>query len=339
MANEIPAVSVIVPLYNVEKYIAETLNSVLGQTLKNFEMIVVDDCSTDKSCEIVESFIPKFDGRLKLIHMKKNSGCAGLPRNKGVEFSRGKYIYFLDSDDVITVNSLETFYKIAEYYQADILLAKKYFISKGIGKNFLKQAVLVGDLTDTTVKLLTDNLAVRLNIWGKNYFEVSPGLKFSRRDFLVENEIKFLPIMQEDSYWTFELICLAKKVILLPHVFYFVRRSDSNSLSTQALNLNFTTKSIHNKLDRIINGLKHVDEFMGGLEFFQKNPAYRYAVINQLVIQNMSWMLNSYGRFSPMQIYEKIVEALKNEAGNFDVLISCLMINSMNMVRILSGKK
>lgn len=338
MANEIPAVSVIIPMYNVEKYIAETLNSVLGQTLKNFELIVVDDCSTDKSCEIVESFIPKFDGRLKLIHMKKNSGGPSLPRNKGLEFSRGKYVFFMDNDDVILVNALENFFKIAEQTQADILYCKKYLTSMGVGKNFVKSSMLVGNIKDVTVNLVTEDLNWRLQAWGKNFFEVYPWLKFVRRDFLIENEIKFLPVVQEDSYWTFELLCLAKKIILVPHLFYIYRRYQEQT-SMEAFDFNLNAKGVHKKIDRIINGLKHVDEFMGGLEFFQKNPAYRYAVVNHIMLQNMSWMLNSYGRFSPMQIYEKIVEALKNEAGNFDVLISCLMINSMNMVRILSGKK
>ena len=86
MAN-VPEVSIIIPLYNAEKYIAECLESVLAQTFKNFEVIIVDDCSTDNSCTIVESYIPKFSGRLKLYHMEKNSGSGALARNKGLKLS------------------------------------------------------------------------------------------------------------------------------------------------------------------------------------------------------------------------------------------------------------
>ena len=72
MTNKIPDVSVIIPMYNAEKYITETLNSVLEQTFQNFEVLVVDDCSTDKSSKIVENFISKIEGkRIKLIRMKK----------------------------------------------------------------------------------------------------------------------------------------------------------------------------------------------------------------------------------------------------------------------------
>ena len=69
-----PAVSVVIPMYNVEKYVRDCLDSLLAQTLKNFEVIVVDDCSTDSSPAIVQSYAEKFGGRLKLVHMKKKHG-------------------------------------------------------------------------------------------------------------------------------------------------------------------------------------------------------------------------------------------------------------------------
>ena len=75
-------VSVIVPIYNVEQYLKRAVNSLLAQTLKNFEVIIVDDCSTDNSISVVESYIPKFNGRLHLEKTKKNSGGCAIPRNE-----------------------------------------------------------------------------------------------------------------------------------------------------------------------------------------------------------------------------------------------------------------
>ena len=92
-----PAVSIIIPMFNADKYIAECLNSLLAQTLQNLEVIVVDDCSTDSSHALVESYIPKFGGRLKLSRMKKNSGSSALPHNKGFALSRGEYIFSMDA--------------------------------------------------------------------------------------------------------------------------------------------------------------------------------------------------------------------------------------------------
>ena len=331
MAAEIPAVSVIIPMYNVEKYIAETLDSVFAQTLKNFEVIVIDNGSTDNSAAIVESFITKFEGRLKLLHIQKNTGGPSIPRNKGLEFSRGKYIYFLDSDDVIFKNTLEVFYTEAERYQADVLLGEKYFVSSGVGENFLKKAQALGDLESTKIKVITENLTVRLHVWANNAFEVYPWLKFVRRDFLIDNEIKFLPVIQEDSYWTLELVCLAKKIIALPNIFY-VHRQYSNSLSTTALNRDFNVESIYKKLDRIINGLKHLEKFLNGVEFFRQNPKYSYTVLNLIVAQNVDWIYRAYREFPRHLVYEKIKDALTKDNEKFDVLISCLIGYSINLL-------
>ena len=331
MAAEIPAVSVIIPMYNVEKYIAETLDSVFAQTLKNFELIVIDNGSTDNSAAIVKSFIPKFEGRLKLLHMKENTGGPSIPRNKGLELSRGKYIYFFDSDDVIFKNTLELFYNAAEHYQADVLFADKYFVSSGVGENFLKDTRPLGDLKNKTIKVLSENLNARLYAWADNAFEVYPWLKFVRRDFLIDNEIKFLPVIQEDSYWTLELVCLAKKAVIVPYMFY-VHRQYSNSFSTTTLNRDFNVESIYKKLDRIIHGLKHLEKFLNGVEFFRQNPKYSYTVLNLIVAQNVDWIYRAYREFPRHLVYEKIKDALTKDTEKFDVLISCLIGYSINLL-------
>ena len=108
-----PSISVIIPLYNAEKYFGECLDSLLAQTFKNFEVIVVDDCSTDNSLAIAKSYLEKFGGRLKISRMYVNSGKPSLPRNKGLAVSRGEYIYFMDNDDLITPTAFEELYTLA----------------------------------------------------------------------------------------------------------------------------------------------------------------------------------------------------------------------------------
>ncbi|MGE7367137.1 glycosyltransferase family 2 protein [Desemzia incerta] len=100
-----PVVSVITPVYNAEKYIESTINSVRNQSFTSFEMILVDDCSTDNSRIIIEKIIEK-DSRIKYILLEKNSGAA-VARNTGIKASKGRYIAFLDSDDVWKNNKLE----------------------------------------------------------------------------------------------------------------------------------------------------------------------------------------------------------------------------------------
>ena len=98
-------VSVLIPLYNAEKYIARTLESVIRQTYKDFEIVVIDDCGTDSSVDIVKEFQKK-DSRIKIIHNDNNRGIA-YSRNRGIDLSEGKYIALLDDDDVMTERRLE----------------------------------------------------------------------------------------------------------------------------------------------------------------------------------------------------------------------------------------
>ena len=98
LKKTIPAVSIVVPMYNSEKYIGECLDSILAQTFKDYEVVIVDDCSTDKSCDVVKSYMPKFKGQssLNLVHSDKNSGgIPSIPRNLGIRLSSGEYILFV----------------------------------------------------------------------------------------------------------------------------------------------------------------------------------------------------------------------------------------------------
>lgn len=98
-------VSIITPAYNCSKVISETIESVISQTYKNWEMIIIDDCSTDNTVEIVKRYCQR-DHRIKLLRMDKNSGSADA-RNKGIESARGKYVALLDSDDLWKSQKLE----------------------------------------------------------------------------------------------------------------------------------------------------------------------------------------------------------------------------------------
>ena len=126
-ASGSPAVSVIIPLYDSEKYIAECLDSLLIQTFQDFEVIAVDDCSEDNSVAIVNDYVPKFGGRLSVVRMEKNSGYAGFPRNKGIELADGEYLYFIDADDTIAPTALEELYSQAKKFDADVVHCEKYY--------------------------------------------------------------------------------------------------------------------------------------------------------------------------------------------------------------------
>ena len=98
-------VSIVTPLYNAEKYIGKTIESVLSQSYDDFEMIIVDDLSIDSSREVVKEYAKK-DNKIKLIELESNQGAA-VARNKGLEMATGRYIAFIDNDDIWEEDKLE----------------------------------------------------------------------------------------------------------------------------------------------------------------------------------------------------------------------------------------
>ena len=112
-------VSVIVPIYNVENYLKKCLDSIINQTLKDIEIICINDCSTDSSKDIVLEYIQK-DKRIKLINHEENQGL-GFARNTGFDNSSAEYISFIDSDDFISNDYIEHLYDTAVKYNADIV--------------------------------------------------------------------------------------------------------------------------------------------------------------------------------------------------------------------------
>ena len=121
-----PLVSVVIPNYNGERYVAKTLDSVLQQTYQHFEIIVVDDCSTDRSPEIIEGYSEK-DSRIHMIRLPENKGVANA-RNTGILQSEGQYIALLDNDDLWTSDKLERQVRLSQ--EADIVYCSYDFIDE-----------------------------------------------------------------------------------------------------------------------------------------------------------------------------------------------------------------
>ena len=232
---KIPSISVIIPLYNAEKYIADCLDSILAQTFQDFEVIVVDDCSTDGSPAIVESYREKFGGRLTISRMNKNSGCAAVPKNKGLTFSRGEYVSFIDADDAITPTAFEELYSVAKNFNADVVACEKYF---EVPEEFWHNAEFWKELEPVTYQeaefvteptLLTDNLFERVQRYYQGGYLWNVWSKLVRRNFIIENEISFAEAaVGEDMIFTGCLIFAAERYILVPNVINFYRFIDDS---------------------------------------------------------------------------------------------------------------
>lgn len=196
-------ISVITPMYNAEKYILETINSVISQSYKNWEMIIVDNCSTDRSREIVESID---DDRIKLIKLDFNSGGPARPRNKGLDNANGEYIAFLDADDIWLENKLEKQIKILRNNDCDIVHSLGYTInekSQRIG-NYNNQIVynkLKYILKDKTIAYFS------------NFININTVLM--KKDITIKFKEDIYLIALEDLYFWIDHLILGKKVCLL----------------------------------------------------------------------------------------------------------------------------
>jgi glycosyltransferase involved in cell wall biosynthesis len=176
-----PVFSVIIPLYNSEEYIGNTIHSVLNQTYDSWELIVVDDCSTDNSNAIVREIMNN-DSRIKLIVSEENFGGPAKPRNIGIKASRGKYIAFLDSDDVWYENKLEVCLNHLNdnvdvvYHDLNIFGKVNFFSRKKLSSRALTKPALIDFLTQGNA-IPNSSAVVRKEILEQiNYIDELPGM-------------------------------------------------------------------------------------------------------------------------------------------------------------------
>ena len=317
-------VSVIIPAFNAEKYLVDCLGSLLAQTLQDFEVIVVDDCSTDNSLHVAENFLEHFSGRLKIISLPKNTGSGAIPRNEGLKFSRGEYIFFMDDDDLLLNNALEELYKLAETFRADVVYMERGFLLKG--ENFIAAAWDKQNLLLKEPKLESENLSERIEKFLQTGYGWAPWNKFLRRDFLIANEINFPRVkISEDVLWSFKVICLAKNFLRVSNSLY-VHRSLKNSWSQIKRD---PADEIKFWLDPLVNGLNYLDKFIDGLNFFVQNPDYRLDVINFFFKMQVAGMLGALKNLSRYELY-KIIHS--EFGGKHAALIANLFV-VMNFYR------
>ncbi len=225
-----PKITVVIPVYKVEKFLPACLDSVLSQSLQDIEVICIDDASPDRCPEILDEYAAR-DARVRVLHLPENHQ-QGYGRNRGTEMARGKYIYFLDSDDMITPEALEELYALAEKDRLDCI----YFDSQVIFAN--KELEIKNATYITGRKGQYDNRVYS----GRELFELFKEQNdwncyvqrtFWRKDFLWDNKV-FSPehIEHEDEFFSFKGVLLAQRVRYIPKN-YFIRRYREDSVMTR----------------------------------------------------------------------------------------------------------
>ena len=218
-------VSVVIPIYNVEKYLRECVDSVLGQTYGNIEVILVDDGSPDGCGAICDEYA-RLDSRVSVIH-KENGGLSDA-RNAGMDKARGKYIYFLDSDDYILPDAIERLVKRAEETQSDIVFMD--------GENFNEEGFvpdIIESLThDKEYAPVSGTEALNDMFHSFDYFICAIWVHFYRLDFLRSNKLRFVKgLIFEDLMFSGTAFPKAERVCSLNEKLY-MRRMRADSIMT-----------------------------------------------------------------------------------------------------------
>lgn len=195
-------VSIIIPLYNAAPYAKQCLRSVMAQTYKKLEVIIVDDCGMDNSMEIVENVIAENNHHemiFKVLHHEKNKG-PGASRNTAIKAATGEYVYFMDSDDIIIPICIELMVKLAEKYPKVDIVQGGYYCNPSEAIEWTRSHKLF----PKGVEYLQDAKECRKLLQQKGHLGFIHN-KLTRRSFIIENNLyndeRFS--MWEDSLWTF----------------------------------------------------------------------------------------------------------------------------------------
>ncbi len=245
--------SVIIPIYNVEKYIPQCLDSILNQAFKDFEIICVNDGSSDNSLSVLQSYKEK-DDRIIIID-KKNEG-SGIARNAGLAIAKGDYIYFVDGDDWVEENVFDKIIAKADELNTDILIfgGLSYYDGKGkkggysadkLPKKYLNKVFSAKDIKKDIFKFPS-------TAWTKLY----------KRDFLIKNNIKFQDIkVGQDQLPFFHSMIKAERIALLPENIYCYRKNRKGSAMTVKKKKNFSPIYVFYGVEEMLKSENLLDEY------------------------------------------------------------------------------
>ena len=212
-------ISVIIPVYNVEKHMARALNSVRFQTYRNLEIICVLDCPTDNSAEIAARIAAE-DARITLVTHPRNSGLPAA-RHSGVERATGEYIHFMDSDDWLSPDFYETLIHAAEKSRADVVACSVYYEKKPQKSIWFRTSAI---LVDTNDKL--EKTEVTMRGWAWRYL--------IRKEFWTEQRLSFPDLVpMEDKPAMIAMIYHANRVALCPGAFYCYKNRENSILNKE----------------------------------------------------------------------------------------------------------
>lgn len=304
-------ISIIIPVYNAENFIAECLNSILKNDFDNIEIIAINDGSVDKSFEILDDFRSRYPEKIRIFN-QENQGVANS-RNKGILLAEGRYVMFIDNDDYVDCDYIRTYFEKAEAGSYDMVIG---------GYKRVSQQGLLYD-----VKLA--NLS-----WSK-YIIMAPWAKIYKRDFLLKNKLEFLDNnIGEDVYLNLVAINLTKNILVTDYCGYnwfYNENSISNTKQKSVKNkpnVIFLLDSCYEKLRKIDALKKEENEFyflrylIWYLLFTGRNSSF--AELYAEFKKSFDWLKNKFPNFNENKsigLLSPKGESLKNRIAVFAFMI------------------
>ncbi len=291
-----PKVSILVPIFNVEKYLKECLDSLINQTLEDIEIICIDDGSTDTSPQILKEYSLK-DKRIKVI-TKKNSGY-GISMNMGLEAANGEYIGIVESDDFADLKMFEDLYSLAKQKDADIV--KSDWFEYTTSTKTIRKAARMALLPENKVLNVKDNpeiLKIQPAIWSAIY----------RRNLLVENGVKFTETegaSYQDTGFAFKTMCLAKNIVLTNKAYIYYRQDNLNS-SVKSTSKVYAICVEYDEIARFLNEHKELKSYVNTYKLIKEYSSY-------------IWNLKRIDKKFRKEFVEKMSEIFSNYQKNNEI--------------------
>lgn len=300
------SISIIIPVYNVEPYIKTCLQSVISQTYTGpIECILVDDCGVDNSIGIAKDIIDSYHGpiRFHILHHEHNQGLSAA-RNTGMNIATGEYICFVDSDDELTIDSIERLVMALDNNHYDIVVGN----TKTLGNDNLNEYLRM-KLDDGTI--LYDSSII--NYYRSHWNMLAPG-KLYNMSFLRQQHLNFKEgLIHEDELWSFEIACTAKTLKAIQHItyLYYIRERSITAM---------TNNNLRKKTDAKIVIVEEMSKFLKDRNLFSPHA---YAIIQKIIeeilhyeIANRSGFRKTYLKLRKKTSFTWIYRIRANN-GNF----------------------
>ena len=280
-------ISVIVPIYNVEQYLRKCIDSIINQTYKNLEIILVDDESPDNCGQICDDYAKK-DTRIKVIH-KKNGGLSDA-RNAGLEVCTGNFLSFVDSDDWIELNTYEIMMKSMNEYNADMVVSNINYVYKDkVESKYSEDKIRCFNKEEAMKELIRDGL-VQAVVWNKLY----------KREFIDNLRFK-VGKLNEDEFFTYKICAKAERIVYTPEALYQYRQREDSIMGTYSLKRLDSVDAIYERLQFIKNKFP-------SLYKYEKLTLCNTCIYNyQMILKNHNIDPDNIGR-NKLKVYRKNIE-------------------------------